>query len=218
MQIDQRREIRNCICDYWMYPQIHSIKGLSGQVFKGIIQTLMIISISLKTQWVKNLPVMQETWIWSLGQEDYLEEEIATHSSILTWRIPLTEEPNRLQSINSQRLDTSNHTLGFAGGVNSTEPPANAGNAGSIPESGRSPRGGKSNLFQYSQYSCQENPMDRGAQWATVHRVAKSWKKPKQLNMHTHKHTLIIHLIYLALFFKWKLRRSIFQQVVTDHM
>ena len=149
-----------------VYPQIHSIKGLSGQVFKWIIQTLTIVSISLKTQWVKILPLMkerQETWIWSLGQEDYLEQEIATHSSILTWRIPLTEEPNRLQSIKSQRLDTTNHTLGFAGGANSKEPTANAGHAGSIPESGRSLGGGQNNPFQYS---CLENPMDRRAQWA----------------------------------------------------
>ena len=51
---------------------------------------------------VKNLPVMQETWVPSLGQEDPLEEEMATHSSILVWRIPWTEEPRGLQSIGSQ--------------------------------------------------------------------------------------------------------------------
>ena len=42
---------------------------------------------------VKNLPAMQETWVRSLGQEDSLEERMATHSSILAWRIPWTEEP-----------------------------------------------------------------------------------------------------------------------------
>ena len=50
-------------------------------------------------QWVKNLPVVQETQemqVQSLGQEDSLEEEMATHSSILAWRIPWTEEPGRL--------------------------------------------------------------------------------------------------------------------------
>ena len=47
---------------------------------------------------------MQETWIWSLGQEDTLEKEMATHSSILAWEIPWTEEPGRLQSIGSQRV------------------------------------------------------------------------------------------------------------------
>ena len=48
------------------------------------------------TQTVKNLPVGQETQVWSLGWEDPLEEEMATHSSILGWRIPRTEEPGEL--------------------------------------------------------------------------------------------------------------------------
>ena len=52
----------------------------------------------------KNLPAMQETWVLSLGREDPLEEGMATHSSILAWRIPWTEEPGRLQSIGSQRV------------------------------------------------------------------------------------------------------------------
>ena len=60
---------------------------------------------SLMTQLVKNLPAMQETWVWFLGQEDPLEKEIATHSSILAWRIPWTEEPGRLQTMESQELD-----------------------------------------------------------------------------------------------------------------
>ena len=47
---------------------------------------------------VKNLPAMQETWVRSLGQEDPLEKEMATHSSIVAWRIPWTEETDRLQS------------------------------------------------------------------------------------------------------------------------
>ena len=47
---------------------------------------------------------MQETWVWSLGQEDALEKEMATHSSILAWRIPWTEEPGGLQSTGSQRV------------------------------------------------------------------------------------------------------------------
>ena len=53
---------------------------------------------------VKNLPVMQETWVQLLGWEDPLEESTATHSSILTWRIPWTEEPARMQSMGSQRV------------------------------------------------------------------------------------------------------------------
>ena len=52
---------------------------------------------------VNNPPAVWETWVWSLGWEDSLEEEMATHSSILSWRIPQTEEPGRLQSTGSQR-------------------------------------------------------------------------------------------------------------------
>ena len=53
---------------------------------------------------VKNLPAMRETWVQSLGWEDPLEKGMATHSSILTWRIPWTEDPGRLQSVGSQRV------------------------------------------------------------------------------------------------------------------
>jgi len=53
-------------------------------------------------QSVKKLPAMQETWVQSLGQEDPLEKGMATHSIILAWRIPWTEEPGRLQSMGSQ--------------------------------------------------------------------------------------------------------------------
>ena len=55
-------------------------------------------------QTVKNLPAMQETQVRSLGWEDPLEKEMATHSSILAWRIPWTEEPGGLQPIGSQRV------------------------------------------------------------------------------------------------------------------
>ena len=53
---------------------------------------------------VKNLPAMQETWVHSLGGEDPLEKGMATHSSILAWRIPWTEELGRLQYRGSQRV------------------------------------------------------------------------------------------------------------------
>ena len=56
-------------------------------------------------QTVKNLPAMQETWVRNLGWEDPLEKEMATHSSILAWRIPRTEEPGRLQSMGVQRVE-----------------------------------------------------------------------------------------------------------------
>ena len=53
---------------------------------------------------VKNLPAKQETWVLSLGQEDPLEKEMATHSSIPAWRIPWAEEPGGLPSVASQRV------------------------------------------------------------------------------------------------------------------
>ena len=59
---------------------------------------------SLVAQTVKNLPMMQETWVCSLGWEDPQEEGTATHSSILAWRIPWTEEPGGLQSMGLQRV------------------------------------------------------------------------------------------------------------------
>ena len=59
---------------------------------------------SLVAQMVKNLPAMQETQVLSLGWEDPLEKEMATHSSILAWRIPWTETPGGLQSMGLQRL------------------------------------------------------------------------------------------------------------------
>ena len=55
-------------------------------------------------QTVKRLPAMRETWVQSLGQEDPLEKEMATYSSTLAWKIPWTEEPDRLQSMGLQRV------------------------------------------------------------------------------------------------------------------
>ena len=63
---------------------------------------MMIFRASLIAQLVKNLPAMQETWVRLLGQEDPLEKEMATHSSILAWRIPWSEEPGELQSMGLQ--------------------------------------------------------------------------------------------------------------------
>ena len=59
---------------------------------------------SLVAQRVKRLPAMQETWVRSLGQEDPLEKEMATHYSTLAWKIPWIEKPGRLQSMGSQRV------------------------------------------------------------------------------------------------------------------
>ena len=60
--------------------------------------------ISQVAQWVKNLPAVQEMWVRFPGWEDPLEKSIATHSSILAWRIPWTEEPSRLQFMGSQKV------------------------------------------------------------------------------------------------------------------
>ena len=59
------------------------------------------------TQKLKRLPLMRETWVWSLGQEDPLEKEMATHSCILAWRIPWTEELGGLQSMGRKESDTT---------------------------------------------------------------------------------------------------------------
>ena len=59
---------------------------------------------SLEVQRLKRLPAMWETWVLSVGREDPLEKEMATHSSTLAWKIPWTEKPSRLQSMGSQRV------------------------------------------------------------------------------------------------------------------
>ena len=71
-----------------------------------------ILGASLVAQTVKNLPALWKTWFWSLGQEDTLKEGMATHSSILAWRIPWTEEPGGLQFMDLQivRYDWANFT------------------------------------------------------------------------------------------------------------
>ena len=86
-------------------------KVLSGhkKPFKMTVEMLAIFLAlidlsSLVAQSVKSLPAMQETWVQSLCREDPLEKKIATHSSVLTWRIPWAEEPGRLQSMGSQRV------------------------------------------------------------------------------------------------------------------
>ena len=61
---------------------------------------------SLVAQMVKSLPAMRETWVQSLGQKDPLEKGIATHFSILAWKIPWTEEPGGLLSTGSQKSQT----------------------------------------------------------------------------------------------------------------
>ena len=69
---------------------------------ENLISTAKGLETSLVAQTVKRLPTMQETWVRSLGREDPLEKEMASHSSTLTWKIPWMEEPDRLQSMRSQ--------------------------------------------------------------------------------------------------------------------
>ena len=110
----------------WKFSSFLSIQSCQGLVCFSIVLSLIFgwpftilkIAFFLWSVWwssqvaqrVKNLPAMQETWVWPLGREDPLEEGMATHSSILAWRIPWTEEPCGLQSIGLQRVgqDLSN--------------------------------------------------------------------------------------------------------------
>ena len=71
-----------------------------------IIFPLPFLIASLVAQRLKRLPAMWETLVQSLGREDPLEKEMATHSNILAWRIPWTEEPGGLQTTGSQRVDS----------------------------------------------------------------------------------------------------------------
>ena len=70
---------------------------------------------------VKNLPAMQQTWVQSLGQEDALEKEVASHSCVLAWRISWTEEPGGLQSLGHKEWDTTEQLTLFTNGVESSE-------------------------------------------------------------------------------------------------
>ena len=76
----------------------------SKHVVYRIINTYMRTRASLVAQTVKRLPVVWETWVRSLGQEDPLEKEMATHSSTPAWKILWLEEPGGLQSMGSQRV------------------------------------------------------------------------------------------------------------------
>ena len=74
-----------------------------GKVMPLLFNTLSRLT-SMVAQTVKCLPTMRDTWIQSLGREELQEKEMATHSIILAWNIPWTEEPGRLQSMGSQRV------------------------------------------------------------------------------------------------------------------
>ena len=79
---------------------------------KGIGYPFQYSWVSLVAQMVKNPPAMQETWVRPLGWEDFLEEGMATHSSILAWRIPRTEELDELQPMGLKESDTMSDLAG----------------------------------------------------------------------------------------------------------
>ena len=87
------------------HPPVCSImeRKMSNNMW-SIILRLSSIGVSLVAQMVKNLPKMQKTRVQFLNWEDALGKGMATHSSILAWRIPWTEEPGRLQSMGLQRV------------------------------------------------------------------------------------------------------------------
>ena len=84
-------------CSYNFFTCLNTTR----QTIQQLEKTMGEKGTSLVAQLVKNLPAMQETQVWSLGQEGPLEKEMATHSSILAWEIPWTEEPSWLQSMES---------------------------------------------------------------------------------------------------------------------
>ena len=110
---------------------------------------------------------------------------MATLSSIIAWKILWTEEPGRLQSMRSQSVGHDRahtqayHRMGFPGGSVVKNLPADAGDVGLISGLGRCPGEGNGGSLQHS---CLENPMDRGACWATVHRVSEESDTTEQLN------------------------------------
>ena len=77
---------------------------LAAQLCATLCSPIDCSPASLVAQMLKNLPAMQQTRIRSLGQEDPLEKEMATHSSTLAWKIPWMEEPGRLQPMGSLRV------------------------------------------------------------------------------------------------------------------
>ena len=135
---------------------------------------------------VKRLPETPETWVQSLGQEDPLEKEVATHSSTLAWKIPWTEEPRRLQSMGSQRVRVTKSQTRLSNFPSLTKSRVKNGaslvawmvkNPPAIQETHVPSLGQEDPLEKgmavHSQCSCLKNPMTVG--WsAIIHEVTKS--------------------------------------------
>ena len=104
----QKEAAEQALCGLWMGSQLPGISKrvrfcnlLKGQKAQVTQATHVLIGRTLERALMvkkKNLPAMQETWVQSLGLEDPLEKGMGTHSSVLAWRIPWTEEPEGLQS------------------------------------------------------------------------------------------------------------------------
>ena len=141
-------QLLNChFCEYWRSHRAEMLRANST----GFILFVTYASIVALT--VKNQPAMREIRLRFLSWESPLEKGMATHFSILDWKISWTEEPGWLQSMSSQgvRHDWLTNTLFVTG-------------------SGRSPGEGNGNPLQHSRLG---NPRDRGAWWIAVHGVAK---------------------------------------------
>ena len=103
-----------CLLAMSVFSEISSlVKSLLKSFVHFIVGVFVVLLISFRAslvaQKVKNPPTMQETWVWSLSWEDPQDKGMATHSSVLTWRIPWTEELGGLQSMRSQGSDMTEH-------------------------------------------------------------------------------------------------------------
>ena len=98
-------QVDSLLLSYWESPGLHLVNLLWNRKKtkpQGAEQESFVLP-SMVAQMIKNLPVVQETWVRFLGQEETLEKEMATHSCIPAWKVPWTEEPGGLQSMGLQR-------------------------------------------------------------------------------------------------------------------
>ena len=135
---------------------------------------------SLVAQMVKNLPAMQETRVWFLGQQQPLEKGITTYSSILAWGIPCSEKPGRLQSIGFSSKHYIPCILGFPGHSVVKNPFAMQETHVWSLDQEEPPEEG---MATHSSTLAWRIPRMREAWWATVHRVARSWTQLKWLSI-----------------------------------
>ena len=159
------------------------IPGSGRSPGEGIGYPLQYSWASLAAQKVKNPPAMWETWVRSLSRADPLEEGMATHSSILAWRITWTEEPGRLQFM-GLRITNAKYIFCFPGSSAGKESACNEGDLGLIPALGRSPGEGNSYPLQYSglENSMEYSPLgfkewDMAERLSLLHYSSQSFNK-----------------------------------------